>query len=256
MTEANENEKEAKGGGTLSLGGGGGAKKPLTVSRPSKLELKKTVDAGQVRQSFSHGRSKAVSVEVRRKRTFQQGEGGVMTEIKDAPILEAEEALAPAVVEEAPPVVDATPTAPIAPPRTLTESERAARARALKGAKISDEQQRRVEEEERRFAEEESARLAREDEKRRQADEEAKRIAAEAARMAEEEKAKLASEAAARPRPDRCADRGGRGRGHRAPPSRPRRASAAPSDADPRPRRAAPSHRQADHYPGDGRRRG
>ena len=42
-----------------------GKKKPLSLSRPGKLELKKTVETGQVRQSFSHGRSKVVAVEVR-----------------------------------------------------------------------------------------------------------------------------------------------------------------------------------------------
>jgi translation initiation factor IF-2 len=40
------------------------------ADRPRKLELKKTVETGQVRQSFSHGRSKMVTVEVRKKRTF------------------------------------------------------------------------------------------------------------------------------------------------------------------------------------------
>jgi translation initiation factor IF-2 len=193
MTEANEKENTetgGSGGGKLTLGG----KKSLSVARaasPSKLELKKTVDAGQVRQSFSHGRSKAVSVEVRRKRTFQQGEGGVMTEVKDMPVLEAPEE-APTVVEEAPPAVE--PAAPAGPPRTLTEAERASRARALKGAKRSDEFERQVAEEMRRVAAheaEENARLAKDDEARLKAEEEAKQIAAEAQRMADEEKAKL-----------------------------------------------------------------
>ncbi|MFZ1427362.1 MAG: translation initiation factor IF-2 associated domain-containing protein, partial [Geminicoccaceae bacterium] len=35
----------------------------------SRLELKKTVETGVVRQSFSHGRSKAVAVEVKKTRT-------------------------------------------------------------------------------------------------------------------------------------------------------------------------------------------
>ncbi|MCW5773653.1 MAG: translation initiation factor IF-2 [Rhodospirillaceae bacterium] len=58
------------------------SKKPLTLSRqPGRLELKKTVDAGIVKQSFSHGRSKQVSVEVKRKRTFTRGDkSGEMTE--------------------------------------------------------------------------------------------------------------------------------------------------------------------------------
>ena len=36
-------------------------------ARP-KLEMRKTVESGQIRQSFSHGRSKAVAVEVKKKR--------------------------------------------------------------------------------------------------------------------------------------------------------------------------------------------
>ncbi len=35
-----------------------------------KLQLKKTINAGQIKQSFSHGRSKSVSVEVKRKRSL------------------------------------------------------------------------------------------------------------------------------------------------------------------------------------------
>lgn len=46
------------------------AKKTLGLSLGGKLELKKTIDAGQVRQSFSHGRSKTVTVEVKRKRVY------------------------------------------------------------------------------------------------------------------------------------------------------------------------------------------
>lgn len=43
-----------------------GTKKTLTLGK--KLELKKTIGKDQVRQSFSHGRSKTVEVEVKRKR--------------------------------------------------------------------------------------------------------------------------------------------------------------------------------------------
>lgn len=44
--------------------------KDKAAARPKRLELKKTVETGQVRQSFSHGRTKAVTVEVRKKRTI------------------------------------------------------------------------------------------------------------------------------------------------------------------------------------------
>ncbi len=48
-------------------------RKPLKLSSSGKLELKKTVDGGQVRQSFPHGRSKTVAVEVKKKRTYTTG---------------------------------------------------------------------------------------------------------------------------------------------------------------------------------------
>ncbi len=50
--------------------------------RPGRLELKKTVETGQVRQSFSHGRSKMVTVEVRKKRTFAPDSRGRMSEVR------------------------------------------------------------------------------------------------------------------------------------------------------------------------------
>jgi translation initiation factor IF-2 len=47
-------------------------KKTLTLSK--SVELNKIVDAGHIRQSFSHGRSKTVSVEVKKKRTIDPGD--------------------------------------------------------------------------------------------------------------------------------------------------------------------------------------
>ncbi|NKC32647.1 translation initiation factor IF-2 associated domain-containing protein, partial [Falsiroseomonas selenitidurans] len=44
------------------------AKGRLSLRPGGRLELGKTVDAGSVRQSFSHGRSKVVQVEVLKKR--------------------------------------------------------------------------------------------------------------------------------------------------------------------------------------------
>ncbi|MDR3325865.1 MAG: translation initiation factor IF-2 [Rhodospirillaceae bacterium] len=58
-------------------------KTPLRFSH-NKLELKNTVESGHVRQSFSHGRSKLVTVEVRKKRTFVTNVGGVLHEVKDS----------------------------------------------------------------------------------------------------------------------------------------------------------------------------
>jgi len=131
-------------------------KKPLTLSKPGKLELKKTVEGGQVRQSFSHGRTKTVTVEVKKKRTFQQGATGEMTEIKAA----AEE-----VVAEAPAAAPkAAPTPDTPPQRTLTDAEQAARVRALEEARkaaeeaaIESEKAKQALEEARQVSEEEAA---------------------------------------------------------------------------------------------------
>ena len=42
-------------------------KKPNSTGR---LQLKKTINAGQIKQSFSHGRSRSVSVEVKKRRSL------------------------------------------------------------------------------------------------------------------------------------------------------------------------------------------
>ena len=144
-------------------------KKPLTLSKPGKLELKKTVEGGQVRQSFSHGRTKTVTVEVKKKRTFQQGATGEMTEIKEA----AEEAAAETPAPEVAPAAEETPQ------RTLTDAEQAARARALEEARKAAEQ------------------AAIESEKAKQALEEARQAAEAEAAAAPEPEAEEASEGAA-----------------------------------------------------------
>jgi translation initiation factor IF-2 len=89
-------------------------KKPLTLSRPGKLELKKTVEKGVVQQSFSHGRSKSVQVEVKRTRTYARGTGGKMAEVTD---------------EATPDLQDAHLDA-----SNLSDTEREARRRALEDA--------------------------------------------------------------------------------------------------------------------------
>src|SRR5260370_32917939 len=50
-------------------------KRPLSLGRPSgsRLELRKPIETGQVRQSFPHGRSKTVQGEGRRKRAVPPG---------------------------------------------------------------------------------------------------------------------------------------------------------------------------------------
>ncbi len=109
------------------------AKKPLKLNRPGKLELKKTVDAGQVRQSFPHGRSKTVAVEVKKKRTYARGVGDKMTEVTaDSDAAAAAEAEAQALFDQG-------------GLHHLTEGERAARLKALEEARRDDEIRRSAE---------------------------------------------------------------------------------------------------------------
>ena len=171
-------------------------KKKLSLSRPGKLELKKTVEGGQVRQSFSHGRSKVVTVEVRKKRTFRPGDTGGMTEVKESP--EAAEE----VITEEREDIGAVPGEPVAdeaakaPSRSLTDEEKAARARALQDAKKAEEELRNrppePEPEPELEAEEEKA--AAEDEERR-AEEEARRLAEAEEERQRQERGKAAAEA-------------------------------------------------------------
>jgi translation initiation factor IF-2 len=53
-------------------------KDALKLTSPSTLSLTKTVESGKVRQNFQRGRSKTVTVEVKKTRTFARGNGGVV----------------------------------------------------------------------------------------------------------------------------------------------------------------------------------
>jgi translation initiation factor IF-2 len=165
-----------------------GGKKPLSLKRPGRLELRKTVDAGQVRQSFSHGRSKAVTVEVKRKRTFKPGQGEGMTEVKAAtpPV----EAVAPTPVAPAPvPAANDSDHQPIVL-KTLTAEEKVTRARALENARERDKEAREQASVDARVKAEEEARLDVERsaaEARVHEEDERKRVEEEARQKAEEE---------------------------------------------------------------------
>ncbi|MBY0355924.1 MAG: translation initiation factor IF-2 [Rickettsiales bacterium] len=65
---------------------GDNKRETLTVNRPNKLSLTKTVESGKVKQNFTHGRSKTVTVEVRKTRSFaRSGTGMVEVENKSTP---------------------------------------------------------------------------------------------------------------------------------------------------------------------------
>ncbi len=159
----------------------------LSLRPAGRMELGRTVDGGSVRQSFSHGRSKVVQVEVRKKRAPSPGApGGPATPVSGA--------------QGAAPATGRTGAAPGRPPagagRALTATELAARQRALVEQQRDNarrEAERREQEtisilsaaEEARRREEE-ARKAAEEDARRAADEAAQAKAAEAARQAAE----------------------------------------------------------------------
>ncbi len=178
-------------------------KAPLSLSRPGTLEIKKTVEGGQVRQSFSHGRSKVVAVEVRKKRSYALDSGGKMAEV--TPGAEALDAQKAATIDANSPEAG---TAARTAGATLTTEEKAVRARALEDAqKASDQAEHdprhlanEVEDEESRrlAAAAEEARAA-EEEARRQVEEgEAKREAEEESRRREEQAKAAAAVAAAK----------------------------------------------------------
>jgi len=230
---------------------------------PSKpLSLKRPIEQGTVRQSFSHGRTKQVVVETVKRRV-----------IGAAPAAPARETT---------PVAPATRVAPPPPPaaprqaqrsasgvvlRTLSEQESNARAAALADAKRREaEAKQRAEaeaaaERERLAAEQREREAAearkREEEARRRQEEEARLAAAEEARRAAEEAAKEAAKAAsaeATPAPaptvSKTAPMPAAPTIVRTPPAPPRApaatpapAAAAPAPARPSPAPAAPAAR-------------
>ena len=177
MSDGNDQDTAAKGrlslrpAGRLELGGG------------------RTVDAGSVRQSFSHGRSKVVQVEVRKSRTGTPGAPTARTAPGTAPAPNAATGGRPASPANRAPGGG----------RALTAAEIAVRQRVLV------EQQREAARREAERGEQEKIRvLSAAEEARRNAEEEARKAEEEVRRKAEEE-ARAAAEAAAREAAEKAA---------------------------------------------------
>ena len=188
-----------------------------TKSGRRPLTLRRT-ETGAVKQSFSHGRSKTVVVETKKRR--------VLSPKKDADAAEQKPEARTAVKAKA----KETPAAPVSADekkkgavlRTLSDDEKSARAEALAKARREKqardkqeaaeraereareaEERARLEEERKRLAEEE-ARRAKEAEERRRAEEEAKRVLEEEER--ERKKRSVAkTEARAKPAEEKTA---------------------------------------------------
>ncbi len=171
-----------------------GEHKTLTLKRPSgRLEMKKTVETGQVRQSFSHGRSRAVAVEVRKKRTIGRGEGSAAGEggAQAGPSAGRASAGSEATTQRSAQSAGAPKTGVVL--RTLSDEEKAARSRAVGDAMRAERIAReRAEEDAARRAADERRLAAERIEAERRAQEEALRRKAEddSRRRAEEEAAR------------------------------------------------------------------
>ncbi|HEX7854919.1 MAG TPA: translation initiation factor IF-2 [Sphingobium sp.] len=149
--------------------------KPVLGRKP--LGLKRTVEAGQVQQSFSHGRKNTVVVEVKRRRQFgKPGEG---------------EPLAPAAVE-AEPVAPEPVAAPPPPPRPQPVAERPVSRPAP--AAPNDSLMSRQERQAKLLREAEEARMASLEDARRRQDAERLAASEEEKRRAEEAEARRKAE--------------------------------------------------------------
>jgi translation initiation factor IF-2 len=205
----------------------------LSVTPTKTLSLKRPVEAGIVRQSFSHGRSKAVVVEKVKRRTIGPGEAHAPAApaAAAAPVAAAPApAPAPAPAVTASPAKQPAPVAAAARPqpaakqsssaparqeparqrsssgvvlRSLTEEEREARARALSDSRVrEDEDRKRAEIEAKARAEREALeQIERTEAEARKREEDARRTQeSEAKRRSEQEaKRRLAGEPPAPP---------------------------------------------------------
>jgi len=159
----------------------------LSLRPAGRMELGRTVDAGSVRQSFSHGRSKVVQVEVRKKRASGSG--------SSTPLPSAAAGTPSAQTRSQ----QSVGRPPAGAGRALTAAELAARQRALVEQQrdaARREAERREQEKISILSAAEEARR-REDETRKAAEEEARQKVEEEARQKAEAEARRAAEAAA-----------------------------------------------------------
>jgi translation initiation factor IF-2 len=159
--------------------------KTIRAGRKMTLNVRRTVESGHVRQSFSHGRSKSVLVEKKKRRAIGGGAA--------APVAEEPRTKPAPPAPEAPPKRAAIEEAPARRPgvvlRSLSEDEKGARLRALNEAR-----QREAEERERAKKEAESRQIVEEQRAKEQAlalerqrkEEERHKTEAEARRKGEE----------------------------------------------------------------------
>ncbi|MEP9387045.1 translation initiation factor IF-2 [Mesorhizobium sp. KR9-304] len=166
-----------------------GDDKTLSVNTKKTLTLKRPgVEQSTVRQNFSHGRTKSVVVETKRKfvKPGEKSEAASVFTPKPAPVPVAPKPVTQEAPKAPPPVTD-RPNLVLS---DLSAGEIEARRRALEGSKVREveDRHRAIDEARRRQEDEERRKREREESARRQADEEARLLAeAESRRRAEEE---------------------------------------------------------------------
>ncbi|MGN6058368.1 MAG: translation initiation factor IF-2 [Sphingomicrobium sp.] len=161
--------------------------KPKLGTRPP-LGIKRTVETGKVKQSFSHGRSNTVVVERKQRRVF--------TKPGEAPPPPAPEPVAEA------PKPAPKPAAPAAPqPRRPSATDEIAARKEMQARLLREAEEARLTALEEARRREERSKVAQTEEERRRAEEnrKAEEAAAEQARLAAEEEARRAAEAPAEP---------------------------------------------------------
>ncbi len=171
MSETNETEGKTAGG-----------------ARKMTLNVRRTVESGHVRQSFSHGRSKSVLVEKKKRRALGPGDAAQPAEEEPKPRVTRKAAeKAKPVAEEAQPASRARVVLP-----QLSEEEKDARKRALADARQRESAERErvketaalevVTEEERAKERNEAEERKRKEDERHEAEAKARKIGEETAR--------------------------------------------------------------------------
>jgi translation initiation factor IF-2 len=164
--------------------------KPKLGARPP-LGIKRTVETGKVKQSFSHGRSNTVVVEVKKRRIL--GKPGEAPETPKTP--------EPEPVAEAPKPKPAPKAAAPARPVRTSPTDDIARRKEMQERLLREAEEARLSSLEEARRREDRERTQQSEEERRRAEEnrKAEEAAAEEARVRAEEAAKSAAEAAVQP---------------------------------------------------------
>ncbi len=193
------------------------AKVRLSLRPAGRLELGRTVDAGSVKQSFSHGRTKTVQVEVRKTRpgapkpAFTAAPQPALPSNIGGPPRPAATA-APAAASPAKPALPGGrpapgPARPGMGGRALTAAELATRQRALvEQQRIQQDQQRETARREAERREQEKISILSAAEEQRRRDEEARKAAEEEARRTVSEQARAREAAPAQDASGQAAD--------------------------------------------------